>query len=212
MTERLNALPATDEQSRATSLTRAADLLRAGELVAFPTDTVYGVAAILSRPNAIARLYVAKARPPERAIPILLADPSDLEQVAAEISPVVRRLIERFWPGALTLIVPKRLAVPDQASPGPSVAARVPNMALTRQIIAAVGAPLAATSANLSGKPSPRTADEVLAQLGGRIAAVLDGGPCPGGVHSTILDCTVDPPCLVREGAISAGELGIDGC
>jgi L-threonylcarbamoyladenylate synthase len=177
--------------------------------VAFPTDTVYGLAAILNNPGAIARLYVAKARPPERAIPILLADPADLDRVAIGISATVRRLVARFWPGGLTFIVPKGLAVPDQASPGPTVAVRVPDLALARQLIVAVGQPLAATSANLSGEPNPCTADEVLAQLSGRIAAVLDGGPCPGGVPSTILDCTIEPPRLIREGAISQAELGL---
>ncbi len=209
MTQYLNSLPDADAETRAASLARAANLLRAGELVAFPTDTVYGVAAVLSDPGAIARLYVAKARPPERPIPILLADPADLERVAARVAERVRRLVERFWPGGLTLIVPKGAAVPVQVSPGPTVAVRVPDLALARQLIEAVGTPLAATSANLSGGPSPRTAGQVLAQLGGRIAAVLDGGPCPGGVPSTILDCTVEPPRLLREGAIPRAELGL---
>lgn len=209
MTERLKVTSSIPEAERSANLARSAALLRAGELVAFPTDTVYGLAAILSNPGAIARLYVAKARPPERAIPILLADPADLDRVAMGISPTVRRLVERFWPGGLTLIVPKGPTVPDQASPGPTVAVRVPDLALTRQLIATVGRPLAATSANLSGQPNPCTADEVLTQLSGRIAAVLDGGPCPGGVPSTILDCTVEPPRLIREGAISRAELGL---
>lgn len=197
-------LDATSEEigSYRASITRAAELLRAGELVAFPTDTVYGVAAIADQPGAVARLYVAKARPPEKAIPILLADVQDLDAVVRHVSDRVRCLVERFWPGGLTLILPKSNAVPAEVSPTSNVAVRLPDLLLTRQIIAAVGTPLAVTSANESGQPSTRTAAEVLAQLGGRITAVVDGGACPGGVPSTILDCTADPPRVLRTGAI----------
>ncbi len=184
------------------SITRAGELLKAGELVAFPTDTVYGVAAVVTQPGAVARLYVAKERPPEKSIPILLADVDDLDKIVTEVGTPVRRLIDRFWPGGLTLILPKSNIVPPEVSSTPSVAVRLPDFALTRQLISAVGVPLAVTSANRSSQPSPRTAAEVMAQLGGRIAAVLDGGPCPGGVPSTILDCTMDPPRVLRVGAI----------
>ncbi len=190
-----------------TSIARAVKLLQAGELIALPTDTVYGVAAIASQPSAVARLYVAKGRPPERSIPILLADPHDLDAVAAEVSDLVRRLAANFWPGGLTLIVPKGSAVPPEVSSTPTVAVRLPDLALTRQIIAAVGAPVAATSANRSGQPDARTASEVMAQLDGRIAAVVDGGSSPGGVPSTILDCTTDPPRILRAGAIPVEAL-----
>jgi L-threonylcarbamoyladenylate synthase len=185
-----------------TSIARAAELLGAGELVALPTDTVYGVAAVASQPGAVARLYVAKGRPPEKAIPILLADAHDLDAIAAKVSDLVRRLIARFWPGGLTLILPKGDAVPPEVSPTSTVAVRLPDLPLTRQIIATVGAPLAVTSANRSGQLSPRTGSEVMAQLGGRIAAVVDGGPSPGGVPSTILDCTTTPPRVLRAGAV----------
>ncbi len=190
-----------------TSIARAVKLLQAGELIALPTDTVYGVAAIASQPSAVARLYVAKGRPPERSIPILLADPRDLDAVAAEVSDLVRRLVAHFWPGGLTLIVPKGSAVPPEVSSTPTVAVRLPDLALARQIIAAVGAPVAATSANRSGQPDALTAGEVMAQLQGRIAAVVDGGPSPGGVPSTILDCTTEFPRVLRVGAISVEAL-----
>lgn len=189
------------------SISRAATLLKAGQLVAFPTDTVYGVAADVSQPAAITRLYEAKGRSPEKPIPVLLADVHDLDIVAAEIGGLVRQLIARFWPGALTLIVPKGDAVPSEVSPIPNVAVRLPDLPLTRRIIAATGKPLAVTSANQSGQPSPRTASDVLAQLSGRIAAVLDGGVCPGGVPSTILDCTTVPFRVLRVGAVPAEEL-----
>jgi L-threonylcarbamoyladenylate synthase len=190
-----------------TNVARAAQLLQAGELVAFPTDTVYGVAAIPSQPGAVARLYVAKGRPPEKYIPILLADARDLDAIVSEVSAWVQRLIARFWPGGLTLILPKSNAVPPEVSPTATVAVRLPDLPLTRQIIAAVGSPLAVTSANRSGQPSACTASEVLAQLGGRIAAVVDGGRCPGGVPSTILDCTVTPPRVLRAGAVPIERL-----
>jgi L-threonylcarbamoyladenylate synthase len=193
--------------TRADDVARAVALLQEGELVAFPTDTVYGVAAIANRPSSVARIYVAKGRPPERAIPLLLAHPRDLDVVAEEVSGLVRRLVARFWPGGLTLIVHKSNAVPLEVSLASTVAVRVPDMLLARKIIAAVGAPVAVTSANRSGQPDARTASEALAQLGGRIAAVVDGGPSPGGVPSTILDCTVNPPCVLRVGAIPVEAL-----
>jgi L-threonylcarbamoyladenylate synthase len=146
---------------------------------------------------------VAKGRPPEKAIPILVADVRELSAVAAEVTDLVERLIARFWPGGLTLILPKSSSVLPQVSGAASVAVRLPDLDLTRRIIATVGVPLAVTSANRSGQPSACTAGEAMAQLSGRIAAVLDGGSCPGGVPSTILDCTSDPPRVLRAGAVA---------
>lgn len=178
-----------------------------GQLVAFPTDTVYGVAAIATSPSAVSRLYVAKGRPPEKAIPVLLANVDELETVVSEVSPLVRCLISVFWPGGLTLILPKSKAVPSEVSPSATVAVRVPDLALSRQIITAVGTPLAVTSANRSGHRSPCTAMEVMTQLGGSIAAIVDGGNCPHGLPSTILDCTLNPPRVLRVGAIPIERL-----
>ncbi len=201
-TELLRAIDETKERQRA-SIKRAAGILKAGGLVAFPTDTVYGVAAVPQQPSSVARLYVAKERPPDKAIPILLAELKDLYRVVSEVSDLVQRLIEAFWPGGLTLILPKSNLVPAEVSPSATIAVRMPDLIITRAIISCVGFPLAVTSANRSGRASPRTAAEVLSQLGGRIAAVVDGGPCPGGVPSTILDCTSEPPRVLRTGAIS---------
>ncbi len=189
------------------AIAQAAALLRSGDLVIFPTDTVYGVGALITHPQAVARLYRVKDRPGEKAIPLLIADPEDLEQAVTKVTPAARRLIARFWPGGLTLVLPKRPEVPAEVSPGPTVAVRLPDHEGVRALIRAAGAPLAATSANRSGQPSPRTAQEALAQLGGRVPLILDGGPCPGGVPSTVVDCTVDPPRLLREGAIPASEI-----
>ena len=189
------------------AIAQAAALLRSGDLVIFPTDTVYGVGALITHPQAVARLYRVKDRPGEKAIPLLIADPEDLEQAVTKVTPAARRLIACFWPGGLTLVLPKRPEVPAEVSPGPTVAVRLPDHGGIRALIRAAGAPLAATSANRSGQPSPRTAQEALAQLGGRVPLILDGGPCPGGVPSTVVDCTVDPPRLLREGAIPASEI-----
>lgn len=196
------------------ALARAAVLLRRGELVAFPTDTVYGVGAIAWNAAAVRKLYEAKLRPGDRAIPVLLADPADLALVARDL-PLLQgppagalRLAERFWPGPLTIVVPKADAVPDEVTAGgDTLAVRVPNHELARALIRAAGAPLATTSANLSGQPSPVTAQDVAAQLEGRIAMILDGGPCPGGLPSTIIDLCGVTPTVVRPGPITLEEI-----
>jgi L-threonylcarbamoyladenylate synthase len=177
-------------------------------LVAFPTDTVYGVGAHAFQPDAVERIYTAKSRPRDKAIPILLARVDDLSLVAERITETAWLLAERFWPGGLTLVLPKKPRVPDVISAGgPTVAVRVPDHPMSLDLIAALGAPLAATSANLSGHPSPVTAQEVEAELGGRIELILDGGRCPGGVPSTVLDLTTDPPTILRAGAIVVEEI-----
>lgn len=186
------------------ALAAALEILRQGGMIAFPTDTVYGVGAHAFQPEAVEQLYTVKGRSAEKAIPLLMASAGDLPLVAAEVPEAARRLAARFWPGGLTLVVPRHPRVPDAVSPGPTVAVRVPDHRCPLALIAALGVPLAATSANLSGQPSPTTAEQVLAQLGGRIALILDGGSCPGGVPSTVVDVTVDPPVILRHGAISA--------
>ena len=192
------------------ALRQAVDVLRAGGLVAFPTDTVYGLAALPWDEQAVKRLYEAKQRPAERAIPLLLSDASQVGRVAVlpeACRERFRKLGERFWPGALTLVLGKTEAVPEAVSHGATVAVRVPDLPLARALIRAAGGALAVTSANLSGQPNPVTASEVEAQLGGRIELIVDGGMCKGGVPSTILDCTVTPPAVLRHGAISAEAL-----
>jgi L-threonylcarbamoyladenylate synthase len=191
---------------RERNLERAAELLRAGQVVAFPTDTVYGVGAPAFDAASVASIYVAKERPPEKAIPVLIADASDLPRIAASVPDCARVLIARFWPGALTLVLPKRPDVPEIVSSDETVAVRIPDLDLARALLRLTG-PLAATSANCSGRPSPVAAADVIAQLGGRIAAVLDGGPCPGGIPSTVVDCTTSPPRVLREGALSLSVL-----
>lgn len=194
------------EAGEAEALPRAVEVLQAGGLVAFPTDTLYGVAALPWNPNGVARLYEAKLRPLDRPIPLLLSDARQVHRVAVPTPPWAE-LAARFWPGGLTLVLPKTGAVPDALSAGPTVAVRVPGLALARDLIRAAGGVLAVTSANLSGQPSPVTAQEVAQQLAGRIELIVDGGPCRAGVPSTILDCAVSPPALLRRGAVAEEAL-----
>jgi len=157
---------------------------------------------------AVRKLYEAKLRPAGKAIPVLLADAADLALVAGSLSGDALRLATRFWPGPLTLVVPRAERVPDEVTAGgATVAVRVPDHDLARALIREVGAPLAATSANLSGQPSPITAGEVVAQLGSRIALVLDGGACPGGIASTVVDLTGPAPVILRTGPLSMQEI-----
>jgi len=189
-------------------IAQAVDVLRQGGIVAFPTDTVYGVGADVRQPEAIAALYEVKERPLSKAIPVLLARAEDLCSVAREVPKSAWRLAEQFWPGALTLVVRRSPSLPSILTAGGStVAVRVPDHPVVRALIEGLGAPLAATSANISGQPSSVTADDVLAQLGGRIALILDGGPCPGGRSSTVVDLTTTPPRVLRPGPISAEQI-----
>jgi len=188
------------------SVARAVEVLKAGGLVAFPTDTVYGVAALPWDVAAVARLYEAKQRPPDRPIPLLLSDGDQVSRVAT-LPPQFRRLSARFWPGELTLVLFKTEAVSDAISAGPTVGVRVPDLPLARDLIRRAGGVLAVSSANLSGRLSPLTAQEVEEQLGDRIDLIIDGGPCRGGIPSSILDCTISPPLLLRHGAVPEAAL-----
>ena len=197
-----------NDKSDHSSFARAVALLQRGELVAFPTDTVYGVGAIAWDAAAVGKLYTAKLRPLDKAIPILLADPADVTQVAAGLAPAALRIAERFWPGPLTLVVPKAARVPAEVTAGgATVAVRIPDHPLARALIRAAGAPLATTSANISGEASAATAEEAAVQLGGRVAMILDGGRCPGGVPSTVVDVTQPQPRILRPGPISLEQI-----
>lgn len=184
------------------SLAEAAALLRAGALVAFPTDTVYGLGAQVFDGPAVARLYEVKGRPQEKSIPVLIADFDELDQLVSEIPAAAWKLAHTFWPGALTLVMPKRPELPEAVSAGPTVAIRLPDHAVTRDLIRSTGVPLATTSANRSGEPDAVTAAQVAAALGDGVAAILDAGTAPGGVPSTVVDCAVTPPRVLRLGAI----------
>lgn len=190
------------------ALTEALSALRSGQLVAFPTDTVYGVGCDAWSAGAIERLYWAKRRPKSMAIPVLVSAPEYVKRVASALPSALDALVERFWPGGLTLVVPRAPTLPELLCAGkPSVAVRMPAHPLALRLIAGMGGALAATSANLSGNPSPKTAAEVLTDLEDRVAIILDGGECPGGIASSIVDLVADPPVLVRRGSLDVGIL-----
>ena len=185
---------------------RALTILQGGGLVAFPTDTVYGVGALAFNGVAVRRIYKAKDRPMEKAIPVLIGDTADLAKVTLEVPQAAAKLAARFWPGPLTLVVPKHPDLPKAVSATPTVGVRVPDHPVARLLLRAAG-PMAVTSANLSGQPSPCTAQEVFVQLGGRIALIIDGGRTPGGVPSTVVDCVGEKPLILREGPILKNEI-----
>jgi L-threonylcarbamoyladenylate synthase len=180
--------------------------LQHGGLVAFPTDTVYGLAALPFQAETVERLYTAKGRNSEKAIAILVGDIDQLKQVTTEMSIVAQRLAERFWPGPLTLVVPRHLSLPEALSPYPTIGIRMPNHPVALAVLRRTG-PLAVTSANLSGQASTSTAQEVLEQLDRRVHLILDGGRTPGGVPSTVVDCTGVDLVILRAGPISLEEL-----
>jgi L-threonylcarbamoyladenylate synthase len=197
-------LPATDTEAFA----HAVRLLRAGKVIAFPTDTVYGVGASGFDARAIEQLFVVKSRARGKAIPYLLANAQDLALVARAAPHAARLLAAKFWPGGLTLVVPAAARVPKiLIAGGDTVAVRVPNQPTTRALIDALGAPLATTSANASGGRDPANAQEVLAQLNGHIPLILDGGATRGNIPSTVVDATTDPPTVLRVGVIAVAEI-----
>lgn len=188
------------------AIATAVELLQRGGIVAMPTDTVYGIGALLTDADAIERLYAVKGREHTKSIAVLLAGAEQLPQVAQGASPAALRLAARFWPGALTLVVPRLPSLPSALSQTDTVGVRVPNHSIALQLLTASG-PLAVTSANLSGQPDALTAQAVLAQLEGRIDLVLDGGPTPGAVPSTVVDTIASPPRILRAGPISESEI-----
>ena len=188
------------------AIPRALEILKAGGLVALPTDTVYGVGALAFDGKAVESIYAAKDRPVEKAIPVLIGDLGDAENVGADIPDSARRLATRFWPGPLTILVPKRADLPESVSATQTVGVRVPDHEVARALLRAAG-PMAVTSANISGGQSPVTAEQVYKQLGGRIDLIIDGGKTPGGIPSTLVDCTAASLRVLREGPITLEAL-----
>ncbi len=185
------------------AIAQAAVALRRGEIVAFPTETVYGLGANGLDESAVRRVFAAKRRPPEKGLILHLADREGLEGLVEDIPPAADLLIARFAPGPLTLVLRAAARVPQVVlGGGATVAVRWPDHPVARALIRAAGVPVAAPSANLSGQPPPRSAAEVARQLAGRIPWILDGGETPLGQPSTIVDLTVQPPAILREGAI----------
>jgi len=179
---------------------------QAGGLVAIPTDTVYGLSALPTRTDALRRLWRIKGRDNGAFIALLLSDLEELPRFAV-LPEAVRPLVQRFWPGPLTLMLPRTEAVPPEIGEGPRVGIRLPALPLACALIRAAGGALAVTSANLPGYPPARTAQEVLAQMGPEVDLVFNGGWVSIGVSSTVVDCTRWPPVIVREGPISEVDI-----
>jgi L-threonylcarbamoyladenylate synthase len=187
---------------------KAISILKQGGLVAYPTDTVYGLGACITNIHAVERIFQVKGRPKGMALPVLLADRSQIEEIVASIPPAAKRLADEFFPGALTIILTKSDAVPEIITGGGrTVAFRIPNHPVPLALIKGLGKPIVGTSANLSGRNSPMTAAEVLAQIGDKIDMVIDGGKCPGGIESTVVDLSGEKPIVRRQGAISLEQL-----
>ncbi len=192
----------------ATAIARAGAMLREGKLVAFPTETVYGLGANALDAAAVAGIFAAKGRPATNPLIVHVADLDQIPLVAADFPPLAKLLAEKYFPGPLTLILPKTAAVPDAVTAGgPSVGVRMPAHPVALALIRAAGVPVAAPSANRFTEISPTTAAHVLKSLGGRISAIVDGGPTSVGIESTVLDLTTTPPTLWRAGMISRAEL-----
>lgn len=192
----------------AAKIQRAAAVLRQGGLVAFPTETVYGLGANALDAAAVARIFKAKGRPAYDPLIVHLAAPEELPQVAREVPELAWTLARAFWPGPLTLVLPKAPAVPSNVTAGrDTVAVRVPSHPVAAALLRAAGVPVAAPSANRFGHTSPTTAADVLEDLGGLIDLVLDAGPTPVGVESTVLDLTAEEPVVLRPGGVSVEAL-----
>ena len=186
----------------------AAGIIKNGQLVAIPTETVYGLGADGLNPDAVAKIFLAKGRPQDNPLILHIAQAQDMEKFCHSIPDSAYRLAESFWPGPLTMVLPARDIVPKCTTAGlPTVAVRCPDNAVTREIIRLAGVPVAAPSANISGKPSTTTAQHVLHDHDGKIAAIVDGGPCQVGVESTIVDLTEARPRLLRPGGITPEQL-----
>ncbi len=188
------------------AIRRALEVLQTGGLVAFPTDTVYGVGAMAFDGKAVESIYTAKDRPVEKAIPVLLGDIDDMERIASNVPEMAKKLADRFWPGPLTTLVPKHRNLPESVTATSTVGVRVPDHPIARALLRAAG-PLATTSANLSGDATPSTAGQVQAQLNGRIPLILDGGTTPGRKASTVVDCTGPEPVILRQGPITLDQI-----
>ncbi|MCL4106255.1 UNVERIFIED_CONTAM: hypothetical protein GTU68_061097 [Idotea baltica] len=189
-------------------MAKAAAILRAGGLVAFPTETVYGLGANGLDPEAVAKIFKAKGRPQDNPLILHLSHPKQVYELAKEVPPMAERLMAEFWPGPLTLVLKRSELVSDLVTGGlDTVALRMPSHPIALALVAAAGIPIAAPSANLSGKPSPTSASHVMRDLNGRIQMILDGGSTTIGLESTVLDLTTVPPTLLRPGGIDLEAL-----
>jgi L-threonylcarbamoyladenylate synthase len=184
----------------------AIELLKQGEIIAFPTDTVYGLASDAFHAPGIIKLFEAKGRDSNKAIAILIGSVDQVNLVTSQITDIAMVLIEKFWPGGLTVIVPRKKNLPELISTTDNIGIRMPNHPVSLQLLREFG-PLATTSANISGGINPQNAYDVYNQLNGKVPLILNGGNCPGGIPSTVVDCSGSKPIILREGAISSAEI-----
>lgn len=183
---------------------KGAAIIKKGGIVAFPTDTVYGLGASIFNEKAVSRIFEVKQRPQNMALPVLISDIAMLNNIVNNLPGVALKLAEHFWPGALTMVLLKSDRVPGVVTAGENtIAVRLPAHPVPLTLIAELGIPIVGTSANLSGKPSPVNAKEVKQQLGDKVDLIIDGGTSPGGQESTIIDLTAGKPVILREGPIS---------
>ena len=190
------------------TIERAGEIIREGGLVAFPTETVYGLAGDAFNQQAVARVFEVKGRPANNPLPVQIASKDDLPRLVSEIPPVAKSLMEKFWPGPLTLVLQASPEMPELVTAGTGkVGIRMPDHPVALALIRAAGTPIVAPSANISGEPPPTTAQEVLEYLDGKIELILDAGPTRLKVSSTVVDITQTPPRILREGSISEAEL-----
>jgi L-threonylcarbamoyladenylate synthase len=182
-------------------------ILQMGGVIAFPTDTVYGLGADAFNATAAEKIYEIKKRPKHRQLPLLIADVEQLTTLAKPISEIAWFLARRFWPGGLTLVLPKKDSLPVHLASGPTIALRVPNHPVCLALIQHLGNPLIGTSANISGQTPALTAEEVGQQLGGKIDFIINGGKCPGGKESTVADVTCESLVILRQGIIPSHEI-----
>jgi L-threonylcarbamoyladenylate synthase len=188
------------------AIQHAVDVLKNGGVVAFPTDTVYGLAVMPFNEMTVERLYIVKGRNSTKAIAILIGDLGDLKKVVRDLNPFAQKLARGFWPGPITFVLPSLENLPKNLSQNTTIGVRMPDHPVALALLRQTG-PLAVTSANKSGQANANTAQEVLAQLGSRIHLILDGGITPGGVPSTVVDCTGSAPVILREGPITLDDL-----
>lgn len=187
---------------------QAAELIKAGEIVAFPTETVYGLGADAMNPQAVAKIFAAKGRPSDNPLIVHISEIEQARLLARNIPPLAQRLMEAFWPGPFTAVLDKQAAVPDCVTGGlDTVAVRMPSNLIARDIIRASGRLIAAPSANLSGKPSPTAAGHVADDFWDRIPLIIDGGPCAVGVESTVCDVKGEIPVILRPGGVTPGMI-----
>jgi len=187
---------------------QAIDILRKGGIVAFPTDTVYGLGANAADDGAVVKVYEVKGKPRHLPIPLLLGYVSQITTVARDVPEIAWRLAQHFLPGGLTLVLYKSPSVSSLITgEGEKVAVRVPDHPIPIALIEGLGAPITGTSANITGSPNLMTAQDVHCQIGDRVDLIIDGGRCPGGIASTVLDLTGEAPRILREGAISREEI-----